>query len=65
MTVAELIAFLKQIQSEKINRTPVLLRIGGKDVEIASLLFSRDKPLGGKSTDTVYLCARKTYPEIL
>lgn len=65
MTVAELIAFLKQIQSEKSTSTPVFLRVGDKDVEIGSLLFLRDKPLGGKSTDTVYLCARKTYPGVL
>lgn len=65
MTVAELIAFLKQIQSEKSNSTKVFLRVADKDFEIQTLLFSRDKPVGVRAEDTVYICARKEYPGVL
>lgn len=65
MTVAELIDFFRQIQSVKSNSTPVVLRLGDKDLEIESLQFVRDKVLGEKVKDRVYVCARKEYPGVL
>ena len=65
MTVTELIAFLKQIQSEQSNNAPVVLRFGDKDLEIESLQFIRDKSLGEKIKDRVYVCARMKYPGVL
>ena len=65
MTVAELIDFFRQIQSVKSNSTPVVLRLGDKDLEIESLQFVRDKAFGEKVKDRVYVCARKEYPGVL
>ena len=64
MTVADLIAFLKQVQSERSNNTPVYLRINDRDLEIDTLQFVRDKVNAGKAADTVYVCARKEYPGV-
>ena len=65
MTLAELIAFLQQIRTAKNENTVVLMRACNKDFEVESLQFVRDKPIGGKTKDAVYICARNSYPEVL